>query len=108
MLIGGVLMRNKKISPLLVLLGSPIICLPMVLTSCGGNTINVANFESYMSDDVIDSLKHDHDITSSLKFLYYATNEDIETKFKKYYDIAIPSSYEAISLLQKNRLAKID
>lgn len=101
-------MHNKKIFPLMVLFALPAICLPFVLTSCSNNKIVIANFESYMSDDVIDKLKHDKDIKSSLKFLYYATNEDIETKFKRYYDIAIPSSYEAISLLKNDQLAKID
>jgi spermidine/putrescine-binding protein len=101
-------MHNKKFLPLLVVFSLPAIGLPIVLSSCSGSGIVIANFESYMSDDVIDGLKHDHSIKSSLKFLYYATNEDIETKFKKYYDVAIPSSYEAISLLMKNRLEKID
>lgn len=101
-------MHNKKKLPLLIFFSLPTIGLPMILSSCSSSGIVIANFESYMSNDVVDGLKHDHDIKSSLNFLYYATNEDIETKFNKYYDIAIPSSYEAISLLQKNQLARID
>ena len=51
------------------------------LTSCAGNNMIVlANFESYMSPDLID--KYD----GRVNFLYYQTNEEIESKFKGYYD----------------------
>lgn len=101
-------MRSKKFLPCLILLVSPIICVPTFLSSCSNSGIVIANFESYMSDEVMDGLKQDEDINSPLKFLYYATNEDIETKFKRYYDIAVPTTYEVISLLMKNQLERID
>lgn len=42
------------------------------------------------------------------KFVYYPNNETIEAKFEKYYDIAIPSSYEIINLWGQNLIQKID
>ena len=101
-------MLKRRFIPIAILLSGAIVTVPLVLTSCSRSGITVANFESYMSTDVIHNLKHDHDIKNSLNFSYYATNEDIETKFKRYYDIAIPSSYEVITLLMKNQLEKID
>jgi hypothetical protein len=61
-----------------------------------------------MSQDVIHDLKNDDDINLPIRFVYYGTNEDIESKFQRYYDIAIPSSYEVITLLMKNQLSKIN
>ena len=79
------------------------ICPLISLTSCAGNNMIVlANFESYMNPDLID--KYD----GQVNFLYYQTNEEIESKFKGYYDLAIPSTYEIITLLEKQWLQKIE
>jgi spermidine/putrescine transport system substrate-binding protein len=101
-------MHKKRLLPIFILLSGTTVIVPLTLTSCSRGGINIANFESYMSKDVIHDLKRDYEIKNSLNFLYYATNEDIETKFKKYYDIAIPSTYEVISLFEKDQLEPID
>jgi len=72
------------------------ICPLISLTSCANNNMIVlANFESYMNSDLIDKYG------GKVNFLYYQTNEEIESKFKGYYDLAIPSTYEVITLLEK-------
>jgi len=74
------------------------------LTSCSSsNKIRFGNFESYMSHDLMDQLHDQYNI----EFMYYSTNEDIETKFPNYYDIAVPSTYEVVTLYQKDQLATI-
>ena len=69
------------------------------LTSCNNDNVNIqfANYESYMGKVVQDRLKTKFNI----QFLYYTVAEIIESKFEKNYDIAIPCSYELISLLRK-------
>jgi hypothetical protein len=39
---------------------------------------------------------------------YYSTNEDIENKFTKYYDTAIPSIYQAEVMIKKDMCQTID
>lgn len=78
-----------------------------LLTSCSNNgSITVANFESYMSPQLMNKIRSQ--IGSSLSYVYYGTNEDIEMKFDRYYDVAIPSTYEVINLLNGDELLKID
>jgi spermidine/putrescine transport system substrate-binding protein len=85
-------MRKNILSPLLIL--STPICLVLSLTTCvGGGMIVLANFESYMHSDLID--KFDEQVN----FLYYQTNEEIESKYKRYYDLVIPSTYEVITFI---------
>lgn len=97
-------MRRNKLTKLLLSL-APLASLATVfLPSCSYGNIVVANFESYMSQDLMDQLKDDY----QCQFLYYDTNETIETKFEKNYDIAIPSSYEAMILKKKGQLQQID
>ena len=94
-------MKKYIFSPLLII-SSPIHSIS-ILTSCSNSDeIVLANFESYMNLDLID--KYDENIN----FLYYQTNEEIESKYRKYYDLAIPSTYEVISLIQKHWVKKID
>lgn len=83
---------------------SPLLSLIPVSTSCGSSQIVFANYESYMSDDVMTSLHNKHNVS----FLPYETNEDIENKFKHYYDAAIPSTYEVIQLYKKGWLDQYD
>jgi hypothetical protein len=47
-----------------------------------------------MAQELIDDIAKKY----GAKFVYYPNNETIEAKFEKYYDIAIPSSYEIINL----------
>ena len=63
------------------------------LSSCSvkeTSKIVVANWESYMSNSLINQITHENNV----QYLNFATNEEIETKFKDYYDVAVPSSYE--------------
>ncbi|AIV03552.1 putative spermidine/putrescine-binding periplasmic transport protein [Candidatus Malacoplasma girerdii] len=96
-------MKHKLIS-----LGSLALLCPSVLalTSCSNNTIVIANFESYMSTDLIDAVeKKFHD---QAQFLYYGTNEDIDRKFDRNYDVATPSSYQAINMIKRGSIHRID
>ncbi|MDE7433945.1 MAG: hypothetical protein K2M43_02335, partial [Mycoplasmoidaceae bacterium] len=80
-------MLNKKILSLFALVPYAFSFLP--LASCGSNGIVFANYESYMSEPVKRKIESKYNTT----FLPYETNEEIENKFKKYYDAAIPSTY---------------
>ncbi|MCF0227519.1 MAG: hypothetical protein HUJ52_01730 [Malacoplasma sp.] len=75
-----------------------------LLSGCTNYSIVVANFESYMNQDLMDDVSDNF----GCQFLYYDTNETIETKFAANYDIAIPSSYECMTLKKKGLLSKID
>ena len=84
----------------------PVISLiPITATSCGSERIVFANSESYMSDEVMQNLRIKH---PNISFLPYETNEEIENKFAKYYDFAVPSTYELLNLKRNDQLAKID
>lgn len=75
------------------------------LTSCSNsNAIQLANFESYMSNSLIQDLHAHYDI----QFPHYTVTENIETKFQRYYDLAIPSCYEMFVLLKRGWLEPID
>lgn len=96
-------MKGKLQLCLISFTGLPLVT--MSLSSCSNsNGIVVANFESYMSTDLMNEITKQYDT----QFLYYGTNEDIESKFQKNYDVAIPSTYEVITLLQKGLLGRID
>lgn len=90
-------------APMAILISSNL----LLLSNCSNAfnpTIQFANFESYMSQDLINNLSHNYNI----QFPYYTTNEVIETKFADYYDIAIPSCYQMLVLQQKGMLEKIN
>ena len=92
-------MQIKKFLPILLII-SPSCYLN---TGCmNENEIIFANFESYMSINLIRQYQNE------AQFIYYGTNEEIQTKFKQNYDVAIPTTYEAIDLLSQNLLEKID
>ncbi len=75
------------------------------LTSCSDvQTIQFANFESYMDSDLIKDLESKYNI----QFPYYTVTENIETKFKRYYDLAVPSCYEMFTLLKRGWLSQIE
>lgn len=73
-------------------------------TSCSASGIVFANYESYMSPDLMDKI----DSIAPTTFLPYSTNEDILQKFDKSYDIAIPSTYTILDLIKKDQVAEID
>lgn len=84
----------------------PVISLiPVTATSCGSEGIVFANSESYMSDEIMQNLRIKH---PNISFLPYETNEEIENKFARYYDFAVPSTYELLNLKRNDQLAKID
>ncbi len=79
-------------------------CIAPVISSCSlSNKIVFANFESYMSEMVMNKLNKQYNVN----FLSYNTNEDIKMKFEKYYDIAVPSSYIVDELVHDDLLAPI-
>ena len=93
----------KKIILSSLLPVSSLMCIAPALTSCSANNkIVLANFESYMSTDLINKYGKNVD------FLYYQTNEEVESKYQKYYDLAIPSTYEVITLLKNKWVGKIN
>ena len=94
-------MKKNTFNSLLTI--SSISCFTPALASCSADSkIVLANFESYMSTDLIDKYG------SKVNFLYYQTNEEIESKYHKYYDLAIPSTYEVLTLLKNKWVQKID
>jgi spermidine/putrescine-binding protein len=79
----------------------------LLLSSCSNNSgIIFANFESYMCPDVMDRVKTN--TNTPVQFVWCSTNEEIHSKFSHYYDVAIPSSYEVIPLMQSGELLPID
>ncbi|MGL4617191.1 MAG: hypothetical protein ACRCUM_03045 [Mycoplasmoidaceae bacterium] len=76
------------------------------LSSCGlnSNKIYFGNFQSYMSPDVMNNVYDKY----NLDFKSYINNEALLREFQKNYDIAIPSSYAAIELIEKGELLPID
>jgi spermidine/putrescine-binding protein len=79
----------------------------LLLSSCSNSScIIFANFESYMSPDVMDRAKAN--TNTPVQFVWCSTNEEIQSKFSRYYDVAIPSSYEVIPLMQSGQLLPID
>lgn len=82
----------------------PIVSTSILTPSCNNaNTINFANYESYMSIDLINSLNK----SNNVNFIYYSTIEEMSSKFTKNYDIAIPTTYEILNLLDKGLISKI-
>jgi spermidine/putrescine-binding protein len=77
---------------------------PVTLSSCSNTGIVLANFESYMSSDLMDELRNEQPI----RFVNYATNEDILAKFANSYDIAVPSTYSVLELIKQGLVGKID
>jgi spermidine/putrescine-binding protein len=84
---------NKKIS----LITLPVISYASILplTSCSANgKIVFANYESYFSTDL--TRKYQNEVN----FLYYQTDGDIRAKFRKSYDIAVPTTAEALRYIK--------
>lgn len=98
---------NRKFS---LAIGSVIVCTtPFAftsLTSCSSDLhkIQFANFESYMDGTLMNHLADTYDV----QFQWYTVTEMIETKFKRFYDVAAPSGYELAALYKKGLLEPID
>lgn len=93
---------RKKLFKILTISSIGIGCIPFFSGCANSNWIVLANFESYMSTDII------QEYGKEISFLYYQTNEEVESKYRFYYDIAIPSTYEVITLIKKGWVQKID
>jgi hypothetical protein len=81
-------MKCKYLTTLLI----PIFCAtPLLgLTSCGNSRLVFATYESYLSPELIK--KHQNDVS----VLYYSNDGDIRQKFRQSYDVATPSTSEAL------------
>jgi hypothetical protein len=81
-------MKCKHLTSLLI----PIFCAaPLLgLTSCGNSRLVFATYESYFSPELIK--KHQNDVN----VLYYSNDGDIRQKFRQSYDVATPSTSEAL------------
>lgn len=96
------LKRMKKIFfvfPLILTAPSIISC------SVNANSFYLANFQSYISEDLLDTLHSEYD---DFNFRSYATNEHLENKFPANYDIAIPSGYLISKMANNGYLEPID
>jgi spermidine/putrescine-binding protein len=95
--------KTVKLS-LSITISAMFISTPTVLSSCSSNGVVLANFESYMSSDLMAELHHDY----SIKFVNYSTNEDILAKFTNSYDIAVPSTYAVLELIKQGLCGQLD
>ncbi len=68
------------------------------------NNIYFANYESYMNDDLIESLETENNV----KYKTYGTSEQLEASFAENYDVAIPTTYSAVKMIKKNQLKPLD
>ena len=93
---------RKKLFKILTVSSIGIGCIPFFSGCANSNWIVLANFESYMSTDII------QEYGKEVSFLYFQTNEEVESKYRSYYDIAIPSTYEVITLIKKGWVQRID
>jgi len=92
----------KILSGSIVALSAPSI---FATTSCSkGDAIEFANYESYMSENLMNDLQSHYNI----HFPNYTVAEMIPAKFEKFYDCAIPCGYELMALLRNDWLEKID
>lgn len=99
-------MKNLLSKKIPIAFASVAICAtPLALSSCStSDAIQLANFESYMNDDLMDYLASKYGV----EFQWFTVAEMIETKFEQVYDIAVPSAYELVALYKRGWLEKID
>ena len=89
---------------------------PSLLASCSNdNGFYFANFQSYISDSLLNRLQSNSekgiDNKSTIKNFNYrtfSTNEDLERNFYTNYDVAVPSTYLAVKLANEGELKVID
>ncbi|MGL5640296.1 MAG: hypothetical protein ACRDCD_01370 [Mycoplasmoidaceae bacterium] len=77
-----------------------------LLSACSSNSnkLYFGNFQSYMSTDVMDTISNEY----NTEFKSYINNEALLREFQKNYDIAIPSSYAVIELIERGELLPIE
>lgn len=80
--------------------------IPIILTSCSStNNFYLANFESYMSPDLMESIKNDF---NNVQYKFYGTNENLERSFDRNYDVAVPSTYLVAKMIEQGKLERIN
>lgn len=80
--------------------------IPIILTSCSStNNFYLANFESYMSPDLMDSIKSEF---NNVQYKFYGTNENLERSFDRNYDVAVPSTYLVAKMIEQGKLKQIN
>jgi hypothetical protein len=81
-------MKYKYLANILL----PVICATPLfgLASCGNSQLVFATYESYLSPEIIKKYQKDVNI------LYYSNDGDIRQKFRQSYDVATPSTSEAL------------
>jgi hypothetical protein len=94
--------RNLKIAIASISLFSCMLPLSLSLTSCSARDVVFANFESYLSDEIINKYQ------KNVQFLYYSSSEEIEQKFAHNYDAAVPSTSETLCLMKLDQLSLVD
>lgn len=88
----------------------PLLALAFVpLTSCSKHLANIptgnivfANYESYMSHDIMK--EYSNDVT----WLYYSSDDDIMNKFANNYDIAVPTVATILTLMRDGLINEVD
>ncbi|MDE5767569.1 MAG: hypothetical protein K2H56_03395 [Malacoplasma sp.] len=85
------------------------------LTSCSANEgFYFANFESYISQDLLDELESGKLIgfngtqIDDFNYRTFTTNEDLERNFVTNYNMAVPSTYLTVKLANEGQLLPID
>jgi spermidine/putrescine-binding protein len=79
---------------------------PLMLGSCSTSGIVFANYESYMSPELIG--KNRTIDGQQVRYVSYSTNEDIQAKFKRSYDVAVPSTYTVLELIKGQEVAELN
>lgn len=111
----------KKIYNFFFLILSSLI-IPTTLSSCSSdNSFYMANYESYISDDLLTGLEngsYSSNIISgsteknipinNFNYRTYSTNEDLERNFTTNYDVAVPSDYLAAKYANDGKLLPLD
>lgn len=77
---------------------------PILLSSCSSNAFYLANFQSYMSPDLMELLKNEY---GDINYRYYGTNENLERSFYRF-DVSVPSTYLIPKLIKNDLLEPIN
>ncbi|MDE5545800.1 MAG: hypothetical protein K2I76_04265 [Malacoplasma sp.] len=95
----------KKISKLFSIFS--IFIAPSIVSCSSSQSFYLANYESYISDDLLSELENEFS-SSNFNYRTYSTNEDLERNFLTNYDVAIPSLYLAAKYANEGKLLPID
>ncbi|MCF0217835.1 MAG: hypothetical protein HUJ42_02195 [Malacoplasma sp.] len=88
----------------------------ILLTACNNQQVGFyfANFESYMSPDLLSLLGNNNTIglnnekIQNFNLRTFTTNEDLERNFSTNYDMGVPSTYLAVKLANSGELMVLD